>query len=65
MKLMNEQTIQQLFAWDKNIVPVALLPIGYPLGTPAPRKRLPIEVIAMKLNGHIVRSSQLNKYFLH
>ncbi|MBK3517037.1 nitroreductase family protein [Carboxylicivirga marina] len=43
MKLMNEQAIQQLFGWDNNIVPVALLPIGYPAEAPAPRKRVPIE----------------------
>jgi nitroreductase len=45
MKLIDEKAIRELFNWDENIYPVALLPIGYPAETPAPRKRRPIEEI--------------------
>jgi nitroreductase len=45
MKLIDEKAIQQLFGWDENLYPVALLPIGYPLETPSPRKRKPIKEI--------------------
>ena len=43
MKLIDEKAIRELFNWDDNIYPVALLPIGYPDESPSPRKRRPIE----------------------
>ena len=39
MRLIDEKAIRQLFNWDENIYPVALLPIGYPKESPLPRKR--------------------------
>jgi Nitroreductase len=35
--------VRDLFGWNENLYPVALLPIGYPLEDPPPRKRRPIE----------------------
>lgn len=43
MRLIDEKAIREYFGWDKNLYPVAILPIGYPDENPAPRKRLPIE----------------------
>ncbi|MFT5749298.1 MAG: nitroreductase [Ancylomarina sp.] len=45
MRLINENAIRKYFAWDKNLYPVAIIPIGYPDETPSPRKRLSIEEI--------------------
>ncbi len=43
MRLIDEKAISQLFEWDKNLYPVAILPIGYPDENPSPRKRIAIE----------------------
>jgi nitroreductase len=43
MRLIDEKAISQLFGWDKNLYPVAVLPIGYPDENPSPRKRIAIE----------------------
>lgn len=43
MRLMDEKAIRDIFGWDNNIFPVALLPIGYPLESPPPRKRRSLE----------------------
>jgi nitroreductase len=43
MRLINEKAIRQMFGWDNNIYPVALLPIGYPDESPALRNRRPLE----------------------
>ena len=48
MKLIEEKAIRKLFGWNKNIYPVALLPIGYPLENPKPRKRRSLEEIIIK-----------------
>ena len=45
MRLMDEQAIRRLFNWDENMYPVALLPIGYPMESPPPRKRRSLEEI--------------------
>lgn len=45
VRLINEQMIKDIFSWDDNIYVVALLPIGYPVESPPPRKRLKIEEI--------------------
>lgn len=45
MRLIDEKKIRTLFGWDENLYPVALIPIGYPLESPSPRKRKPIEDI--------------------
>jgi len=45
MKLIDEVAIRHLFGWDENLYPVALLPIGYPLEIPPPRKRKLLEEI--------------------
>ncbi len=48
MRLMDDKAIQRLFDWDENLYPVALLPIGYPLENPSPRKRKPIEELIIE-----------------
>jgi nitroreductase len=45
MRLIDEKEIRTLFGWDENLYPVALMPIGYPMENPSPRKRKPIEDI--------------------
>jgi len=45
VRLIDEPMIRTIFGWDENICVVALLPIGYPDETPAPRKRRAIEEI--------------------
>lgn len=40
VRLLETQKINEIFGWDKNIYTVALLPIGYPLEVPSPRKRM-------------------------
>jgi len=45
MKLIDEKGIRELFGWDENLYPVALLPIGYPKENPPPRKRKPLKDI--------------------
>jgi nitroreductase len=43
IRLFDGHKINELFGWDENILPIALLPIGYPAEDPAPRKRMKIE----------------------
>jgi nitroreductase len=43
MRLMDEKAVREIFNWDDNIYPVALLPIGYPMESPLPRKRRKME----------------------
>lgn len=45
IRALEEDKIRDIFGWDENIYPVALLPVGYPDEDPAPRKRLKIEDI--------------------
>lgn len=45
IRLMEVDKIRDIFGWDENIYPVALLPVGYPDEAPAPRKRLKTEDI--------------------
>jgi nitroreductase len=45
VRLIDEQAIRAIFGWDDTISVVALLPIGYPDESPAPRKRRTIEEI--------------------
>ncbi len=47
IRALEEDKIRDIFKWDENIYPVALLPIGYPDEDPAPRKRLKIEDIIL------------------
>jgi nitroreductase len=47
IRLLDEQKIKTIFGWDENIAVVALLPLGYPAESPAPRKRLPIEELLL------------------
>ncbi len=48
MRLIDEKAIRQLFNWDDKMYPVALLPIGYPLESPPPRKRRSLEEIIIE-----------------
>jgi len=43
MRLIDEKAIREYFGWNKNLYPVAVLPIGYPDEAPSSRKRHPIE----------------------
>jgi nitroreductase len=40
VRLFDAGRVKKLFGWKENILPVALLPIGFPDEKPAPRKRL-------------------------
>ncbi len=39
--------IKAMFGWSDNILPVVLLPVGYPGENPAPRKRKPVREILL------------------
>ncbi|WP_120241797.1 nitroreductase family protein [Marinifilum flexuosum] len=43
MRLIDEKAISELFGWDENLYPVAVLPIGYPDEHPKARKRMKME----------------------
>lgn len=45
VRLFDEEAIRAIFGWDETVFVVALLPVGYPGESPAPRKRRPIEEI--------------------
>jgi nitroreductase len=47
IRLLDEQRVKKIFGWDENIAVVALLPLGYPADSPAPRKRLPLEELLL------------------
>jgi nitroreductase len=47
VRLIDEQAIRAIFGWDDTISVVALLPVGYPDESPAPRKRRTIEEIVI------------------
>jgi len=48
IRLLDEAAIKSLFGWGDHISVVALLTIGYPDESPAPRKRLRIEEILIE-----------------
>jgi nitroreductase len=48
VRLIDEQAIRAIFGWDDTISVVALLPVGYPDESPAPRKRRSIEDIVLE-----------------
>lgn len=45
IRLLDEAAVKTIFGWGDHISVTALLPIGYPNESPAPRKRLKIEEI--------------------
>ncbi len=45
VRLVDRQKIKDIFGWDDNFYVTALLPIGYPAESPAPRTRLKLEDI--------------------
>ncbi|HET6489625.1 MAG TPA: nitroreductase family protein [Syntrophales bacterium] len=47
IRLLDEQKVKTIFGWDENIAVVALLPLGYPAESPAPRKRMPVEELLL------------------
>jgi nitroreductase len=47
VRLFDSNKIRTLFNWDENILPVTLLPIGYPNENPVSRKRVQIEDILL------------------
>ena len=48
VRLIDEQAIRTIFGWDETVSVVALLPLGYPDESPAPRRRRTIEEIIIK-----------------
>ena len=47
VRLINENMIKDIFGWTDDIFVVALLPVGYPAESPAPRSRLSIKDITI------------------
>lgn len=47
IRALEENKVRDIFGWDENIYPVALLPVGYPDEAPASRKRRAIADIIM------------------
>jgi len=45
IRLFDEKAVKTIFGWGRNIHVVALLPLGYPAESPAPRRRLAIKEI--------------------
>lgn len=48
IRLIEEEKIREIFNWNENIYPIALLPVGYPEEFPKARKRLKIEEILIE-----------------
>ena len=48
VRLIDQEKIKAIFGWDETIYVVALLVVGYPDESPAPRKRLEIADILME-----------------
>lgn len=48
IRFMDVERIKDLFGWDDNIFVAALLPMGYPNESPAPRRRIEINDILIK-----------------
>ena len=47
IRALEEDKIKNIFGWNENIYPVALLPVGYPDELPKARKRFKIEEILL------------------
>jgi nitroreductase len=45
IRFLDVERIKKMFGWGDNIFVVALLPVGYPVELPAPRKRLSLEAL--------------------
>jgi nitroreductase len=45
IRFLDVERIKKIFGWGDNIFVVALLPVGYPAESPAPRKRLSLEAL--------------------
>jgi nitroreductase len=45
VRLIDEQEIRAIFGWGETVSVVALLPVGYPDESPAPRKRRTVEEV--------------------
>ena len=45
IRALEEDKVRDIFGWNENMYPVALLPVGYPDEAPSSRKRLKIEDI--------------------
>lgn len=45
IRFLDAERIKKMFGWDDNIFVVALLPVGYPAESPAPRKRLLLKAL--------------------
>lgn len=48
VRLLDGEMIRNIFGWDENTFVVALLPVGFPDESPAPRKRLPVEALLIQ-----------------
>lgn len=47
VRLFDERAVKVIFGWDSNLHVVALLPLGYPDESPAPRRRRALEEIIL------------------
>jgi nitroreductase len=47
VRLFDENAVKEIFGWGDSLFVVALLPVGYPAESPAPRRRLSIEEILL------------------
>lgn len=47
VRLLDEHSIRSMFAWGPDLCVVAVLPIGYPDGTPPAKERLPLDRILL------------------
>jgi nitroreductase len=48
IRFLDVERIKKMFGWGDHIFVVALLPVGYPAESPAPRKRLPMEALLIE-----------------
>jgi nitroreductase len=47
VRALDEKKIRELFGWSENLYVVAVMPVGHPAETPAPRKRRALEEILL------------------
>lgn len=47
VRAFDESAVRSIFGWDENLFVVALLPVGYPAESPAPRRRMPLSSILL------------------
>jgi len=48
IRLFDLPMVRNIFGWDENIFPVAMVPVGYPDEDPGPRPRLSLQDLIME-----------------